>query len=181
MPEILLHHYEASPFAEKIRAVLAYKGIAWRSVEIPVVMPKPDLVALTGGYRKTPVLQIGSDVYCDTLRIALAAERTFEDIADSTSKERTKWFEILGNPPMRKLFETVFNLPASFGQIDVDRQAEVFADRSEDIFGTSNPSDFADPELQEKLLTRYTALSQLNTYSPSTSGASVALTLLSGF
>src|SRR5438046_1800831 len=36
---------------------------AWGLV---AVMPKPDLIALTGGYRKTPVLQIGSDIYCDT-------------------------------------------------------------------------------------------------------------------
>jgi glutathione S-transferase len=32
-------------------------------------MPKPDVVALTGGYRKTPILQIGRDVYCDTALI----------------------------------------------------------------------------------------------------------------
>lgn len=70
MSDVILHHYDASPFAEKIRSILAYKRIPWRSVVIPIVMPKPDLVALTGGYRKTPVLQIGSDVYCDTVRIA---------------------------------------------------------------------------------------------------------------
>jgi glutathione S-transferase len=40
--------------------------LAWGSVEIPVIMPKPDLTALTGGYRKTPVLQIGADIYCDS-------------------------------------------------------------------------------------------------------------------
>jgi glutathione S-transferase len=68
--ELILHHYSASPFAEKIRAVLGLKSLAWRSVEIPVVMPKPDLTALSGGYRKTPVLQVGCDVYCDTSRIA---------------------------------------------------------------------------------------------------------------
>lgn len=70
MSELILHHYDASPFAEKVRAILGYKGLAWRSVEIPVVMPKPELTALTGGYRKTPVLQVGCDVYCDTARIA---------------------------------------------------------------------------------------------------------------
>ena len=32
-------------------------------------MPKPDVVALTGGYRKTPFLQIGADIYCDTALI----------------------------------------------------------------------------------------------------------------
>lgn len=69
MPDLILHHYPMSPFAEKIRRVLAYKQLAWTSVMIPAVMPKPDLLALTGGYRKTPVLQIGADIYCDTALI----------------------------------------------------------------------------------------------------------------
>ena len=68
-PELILHHYPTSPFAEKVRLVLGAKQLAWRSVHIPVVMPKPDLVALTGGYRRTPVLQIGADIYCDTALI----------------------------------------------------------------------------------------------------------------
>ncbi|HEU4460657.1 MAG TPA: glutathione S-transferase family protein [Methylibium sp.] len=67
--ELVLHHYPMSPFAEKVRLVLGAKRLAWRSVHIPVVMPKPDVVALTGGYRKTPVLQIGADIYCDTALI----------------------------------------------------------------------------------------------------------------
>lgn len=70
MAELILHHYPSSPFAEKIRAILGYKALPWRSVHIPQIMPKPDVVALTGGYRKTPILQIGADVYCDTALIA---------------------------------------------------------------------------------------------------------------
>jgi glutathione S-transferase len=75
MSELILHHFDASPFAEKIRLVFGFKQLAWRSVTIPMVMPKPDLTALTGGYRKTPVLQIGCDVYCDTQLIARELER----------------------------------------------------------------------------------------------------------
>lgn len=71
----ILHHYAVSPFAEKIRAMLAFKKIAWQSVRIPMVMPKPDLVALTGGYRRTPVLQTGADIWCDTALIARVLER----------------------------------------------------------------------------------------------------------
>jgi len=71
----ILHHYAISPFAEKIRVMLAWKGIAWQSVIIPVMMPKPDLVALTGGYRRTPVLQTGADLWCDTALIARVLER----------------------------------------------------------------------------------------------------------
>ena len=69
MADLILHHYPTSPFAEKIRLALGYKKLAWKSVIIPMVMPKPDIVALTGGYRKTPVLQIGADIYCDTALI----------------------------------------------------------------------------------------------------------------
>jgi glutathione S-transferase len=71
----ILHHYPNSPFAEKARLILGFKNLEWTSVQIPPVMPKPDVVALTGGYRKTPVLQIGADIYCDTALIAKVLER----------------------------------------------------------------------------------------------------------
>lgn len=74
MPSIILHHYDASPFSEKVRTLLGHKQLAWQSVRIPRIMPKPDLVALTGGYRKTPVMQIGRDIYCDTRLIARTIE-----------------------------------------------------------------------------------------------------------
>ena len=70
MPDLILHHYPTSPFGEKVRLMLGYKKLAWKSVIIPMIMPKPDVVALTGGYRKTPVLQVGADIYCDTALIA---------------------------------------------------------------------------------------------------------------
>ena len=75
MSELILHHYPTSPFAEKARLLLGFKGLSWRSVTISPVMPKPDLTALTGGYRKTPVLQIGADIYCDTAMIARRLEQ----------------------------------------------------------------------------------------------------------
>lgn len=75
MHDLILHHYPTSPFAEKARLLLGFKQLSWRSVMIPAVMPKPDLTALTGGYRKTPVLQVGADVYCDTALIARRLEQ----------------------------------------------------------------------------------------------------------
>lgn len=74
MHELILHHYPTSPFAEKTRLMLGFKQLSWRSVMIPPIMPKPDLTALTGGYRKTPVLQIGADIYCDSALIAQRLE-----------------------------------------------------------------------------------------------------------
>ena len=75
MAELILHHYDISPYAEKIRLCFGLKGLAWRSVIVPMVLPKPNLMPLTGGFRRTPVLQIGADIYCDTLRIALELDR----------------------------------------------------------------------------------------------------------
>ncbi|MGZ0716953.1 glutathione S-transferase family protein [Pseudomonas palleroniana] len=75
MSELILHHYPQSPFAEKARLLLGFKGLSWHSVMISPVMPKPDLTALTGGYRKTPVLQVGADIYCDTALIARRLEQ----------------------------------------------------------------------------------------------------------
>jgi glutathione S-transferase len=66
MAELLLHQYALSPFAEVVRVALGIKQLAWRSVDAPMIMPKPELLALTGGYRRIPVLQIGADVFCDT-------------------------------------------------------------------------------------------------------------------
>jgi glutathione S-transferase len=101
MNQLVLHHYPNSPFSEKIRLILGFKNLHWASVHIPAIMPKPDVVALTGGYRKTPILQIGADIYCDTALIAdvidaiapsrslypkgaAAASRTLAQWADST-------------------------------------------------------------------------------------------------
>jgi len=75
MSGLILHHYDFSNFAEKARLMLGFKGLAWRGSEIPPIAPKPNLTPLTGGYRRTPVLQDGADVWCDTRLIARELER----------------------------------------------------------------------------------------------------------
>ena len=66
MSDLILHHYDMSPFAEKIRLAMGVKGLSWRSVQTPMILPKPEHFELTGGYRRVPVLQLGADIYCDT-------------------------------------------------------------------------------------------------------------------
>ncbi|MDH3234777.1 MAG: glutathione S-transferase family protein [Alphaproteobacteria bacterium] len=73
------HQFDMSPFCEKIRLIFGLKGVSRRAVEIPMVLPKPDYVALTGGYRRTPALQIGAEIFCDTLLIADEIERRWPD------------------------------------------------------------------------------------------------------
>lgn len=77
MTNLILHHYAQSPVAEKVRTVLGIKGLNWQSVDIPRIPPKPDLMPLTGGYRRTPTLQIGADIYCDSQCILQELECRF--------------------------------------------------------------------------------------------------------
>lgn len=77
MTDIILHHFDPSPFAEKVRLALGIKGLAWKSVQIPMIMPKPLLMPLTGGYRKTPVMQFGADIYADSNLIMRELDRRF--------------------------------------------------------------------------------------------------------
>jgi glutathione S-transferase len=106
---IILHHFDRSPFSEKIRVVFGHKGISWRSVRIPPIMPKPDLMPLTGGYRRTPVMQIGADVFCDTQIIIREIERRFPSPTLFPSGEAgVPW--ALGSWTDRAFFQAAVNL-----------------------------------------------------------------------
>ena len=93
--ELILHQYALSPYAEKARLALGLKGLAWRSVETPIVLPKPDHFELTGGYRRVPVLQIGADIYCDSHLIT----RVLDEIQPSPPL----------SPPGREVEELAFS------------------------------------------------------------------------
>lgn len=71
----ILHHFPQSLASERIRVALGIKQLNYSSVTVPMVPPKPSLTPLTGGYRRTPVLQLGADIYCDTRAILDALDR----------------------------------------------------------------------------------------------------------
>lgn len=113
----------------------------------------------------------------DSMRLALNAERALGELAQSSSTETTKWFKVMGNPPLREVFETALSLPSSFGQLDIDKQLEVFRDRAESQLGSADISDFADPDQQKKLVDRFLLKVQVNEFQASSSG-SIAVSLL---
>lgn len=129
MPDALpiLHHYPASPFAEKIRLALGIKGLKWGSADQPSIMPKPELVALTGGYRRIPVMQFGADIYCDTRLILDELERRFPeptlhpDGAVGLNRMLAHWTDT-------QMFQTIVSVV--FGRLDPDSvPADFRADR----------------------------------------------------
>jgi glutathione S-transferase len=74
---IILHHFDESPFSEKVRVTFGFKRLTWNSVRISRIMPRPNLMPLTGGYRRTPIMQIGADIFCDTQIIIRELETRF--------------------------------------------------------------------------------------------------------
>ena len=112
-----------------------------------------------------------------SFRVALFAQDKLSEIASDEGSSTTKWFTIMGQPALRQLFEGALGLPSSFGQIDIDRQREIFQERTEAVFGTGDPAQFKSPEVIDDLITQYLVRSQINSITVA-SPASIALTLL---
>ena len=130
MPEIILHHYQLSPYSEKIRLALGLKGQSWRSVEIPVWTPRPKLTPMTGGYRRTPILQIGAEFYCDTLLIlqvieALAGSRPLYPRGQEGLAKAFGWWIEKGSF-MNAVCLTIGNMDGKIPQQLVDERRPLF-------------------------------------------------------
>lgn len=111
------------------------------------------------------------------MRLALNAERELGKLVGSTSSENTKWYKILGNPPIREVMQTFLRLPSSISNLDLETQKETFADKLKSRLGLEELSDFQDPKLMERLVQGYLLQSQIDTSIVASRG-SVALTLL---
>ncbi len=114
----------------------------------------------------------------NSMRLALNLEGEIGDIATTDSTNNTKWFAVMGNSPLRTVFETALGFPSSFGRIDLDQQLDGFKERAQATFGTDKIADFNDPELQEKLVRLYLVREEIANSSGAFSGGSTALTLL---
>ena len=123
---IILHHFEKSPFSEKIRVIFGLKNIDWTSVLISRIMPRPDLMPLTGGYRRTPVMQIGADIYCDTQCIIRELERRFpQPTLFPRGYQGLGWATAMWTD--RSFFQNTVNLV--FGSLADQVPADFIADR----------------------------------------------------
>ncbi|MEO9457561.1 MAG: DUF1217 domain-containing protein [Erythrobacter sp.] len=112
-----------------------------------------------------------------SMRIALYAQNELSDIVSGDTSEDQKWFTIMGQPALRELFEGALGLPNSFSQIDIDKQREIFEERTEAIFGSGGLAQFENEEGIDMIISRYLVRSQVDEISVA-SPASIALTLL---
>ncbi|WP_298859118.1 DUF1217 domain-containing protein [uncultured Sulfitobacter sp.] len=117
----------------------------------------------------------------ESMRFALYAEREMGLLAQEDMSNDAKWFTLMGEPPLRQLFEKALNLPTAFGQIDLDQQLSVFKEKAKKEFGSDDLSIFSDPELVQDLITKYVVRDQIAQFNSNFSSNAVALTLLRGF
>ncbi len=109
------------------------------------------------------------------MRLAMNLKR---EIGELAAGEGASLFKVIGSKPLRQVFEKAFNLPSQFVQLDIDRQVEVFGDKLSKMFGRDDLTVFQDPANVDKLITRFLAISQIETGAAATSATSSALTLL---
>ncbi len=129
---------------------------------------------------QTNSFEVAAGQQNDAMRIALFAQRELEEVAVMDGSVNTKWFTIMGDPPLRQLFEKALGLPASVGQIDIDQQLGIFKERSQSVFGSDDPALFADPDVRDDAITKFILRDQLSAFGGGQSSTSIALTLLSG-
>lgn len=114
----------------------------------------------------------------DAMRIALYAERKLAEISKADGSEDTKWFKIMGDPPLRTLFEKALNLPSSFGKIDIDQQLGVFKSRASRLLGSNSINELGAPEKLQNLITQFVVKDQVTGNAAGLSSGSIALSLL---
>jgi Protein of unknown function (DUF1217) len=114
----------------------------------------------------------------DSMRVALYAQRELTELAASEAGDTAKWFTIMGLPPMREMFEVALALPGGLAKIDLDQQLGIFKDKLLSVTGSSEISQFTDPEAMERLTNLYLARSQINGLGDGYSSGATALALL---
>ncbi|MEL6205616.1 MAG: DUF1217 domain-containing protein [Pseudomonadota bacterium] len=122
--------------------------------------------------------EIGVGEANEDMRLALEFSRAVPELIGRGLEDDTAWFSMMGNPPMRRVFETALGLPSSFGTLELDRQLGEFKDRMSRVFGVSEFADLNDPKLQEDMIRRFLVLSEINVANAQLSSGNIALTLL---
>ncbi|MDZ4093327.1 MAG: DUF1217 domain-containing protein, partial [Paracoccaceae bacterium] len=89
------------------------------------------------------------------LRLALNAERELGALSTRKISENAKWFTVIGNTPLRQVFEKALGLPSSFAAIDIDKQLTILRARTEQTFGSADISQFSEPEQLERLVQKF--------------------------
>lgn len=132
--------------------------------------------SITSRFRKIE-FEVAVGIQDQSMRLAMDAKRNMADIAEQSGKDETRWLKIMGNPPLRQVFETALGLPSSFGQADLDMQVTEFSDRAKRQLGLTDLKDLSKPSVQDAVIERFLLRDQIKLFQPKSSG-SIALDIL---
>lgn len=108
------------------------------------------------------------------MRLALNLQRELPGIAAKAgSTDTAKWFSVMGNAGLRRVFEKALGLPAGLGALDLDQQLGAFREKAQSQLGSDSMAQFADPDKVEGLLRRFLLRSEADSFAQSTSGNAV--------
>ena len=153
------------------------KAFGFGDYEIPRTQISDFGADLSAAYRQKQ-FEIAVGQQDETMRLAMTVDHGLSDIVEGSGSDDTKWYKIMGNPPLRKVFEMAFGLPTAFGALDLDQQLSTFRDKADRYLGTSSVDQFADKDKTDELTRLFLVRSQIASGSASMSGGAIALTLL---
>lgn len=114
----------------------------------------------------------------ESLRLALAFKRDVASLSQGATD--ATWFSVLGNRPVRAVFDAAFGLPDSFATLDIDSQKETYQDRAARVTGSRDFAAFADADNVDAILSKFLLREQIDAGPTATTPGAGALTLLQG-
>lgn len=145
---------------------------------VPATLDEAFVNDLVEDYQ-TRAFEIAVGEQSTEMRLAFTFSREISDLATSGSGNDTNWFAVMGNPPLREVFETALGLPDGFGTLDIDQQLGVFRERLEQFTGNGEISQFSDAGSREEFVKLFLLRAELANGPSATTPGIGALTLLS--
>ncbi|MGC9418334.1 MAG: DUF1217 domain-containing protein [Rhodovulum sp.] len=168
----------ANKLADKTYFNLA-EAFGFGDIGLPNTMESGFAEKIAEAYR-TRSFEVAVGEQNSDMRLALNVERELSTLSEKDTGEEAKWFSVMGSEPLRQVFDIAFGLPESFASLDLDRQLAVYREKADDIFGSSDVAQFADPEKRDELVKLFLIRSEVRSGLAGYSPAQTALTLLGG-
>lgn len=112
------------------------------------------------------------------MRLAMNFKREIADVIAGQENDITAWFHIMGRRPVREVVAAALNIPTEVSRLELDRQQEIFSEKTQRIFGDSSPQIFKNPETIEDVIRRFFLNRQLASGPTSTTPGFAALNVL---
>lgn len=112
----------------------------------------------------------------ESMRIALNAERTLQEMASSESSNNTLWYKIIGSEPLSTYMQGALGLPDSISALDVDQQLEIYKSKARAVLGSDDITTLSEAGTMEKMTRNYLIRDQIE--NGTTTATSPALQIL---